>query len=84
MNHKASQVGQAARDAVLLAGLASNRPAHPMVNSSVDRIGQDLERIDVDEITAQWLLANGIATAAPKPLKTEPDSKPFQPKEPKP
>ena len=42
------------------------------------------ERIDVDEITAQWLLANGIATAAPKPLKTEPDSKPFQPKEPKP
>jgi len=41
------------------------------------------ERIDVDEITAQWLLANGVATAAPKPLKTEPDSKPFQPKEPK-
>ena len=42
------------------------------------------ERIDVDEITAQWLLANGIATPSPKPVKAEPDSKPFQPKEPKP
>ena len=41
------------------------------------------ERIDVDESTAQWLLANGVATELPKPLKTEPDSKPFQPKEPK-
>ena len=47
------------------------------------KAGEPGERIDVDEITAQWLLANGIATAAPKPLKTEPDSKPFQPKEPK-
>ena len=42
------------------------------------------ERIDVDEITAQWLLANGIATPSPKPVKTEPDSKPFQTKEPEP
>ncbi|MCX7246616.1 MAG: hypothetical protein NTX31_02915 [Burkholderiales bacterium] len=42
------------------------------------------ERIDVDESAAEWLLVNGIATAAPKPLKTEPDSKPFQTKEPKP
>ena len=41
------------------------------------------ERIDVDEITAQWLLRNGVATESPKPVKTEPDSKPFQPKEPK-
>ncbi|MFZ4482064.1 MAG: DUF7210 family protein [Rhodoferax sp.] len=41
------------------------------------------ERIDADEITAQWLLKNGIATLAPKPLKTEPEPKPFQHKEPK-
>lgn len=43
------------------------------------------ERIEVDEITAQWLLANGVATESPKPLKPEPepDLKPFQPKEPK-
>ena len=42
------------------------------------------ERIEVDEATAQWLMTNGIATPAPRPLKTEPDTKPFQPKEPKP
>ena len=42
------------------------------------------ERLEVDESTAQWLLANGIATPAPKSLKTEIDPKPFQPKEPKP
>ena len=41
------------------------------------------ERIDTDEITAQWLITNGVATESPKPLKTEPNSKPFQPKEPK-
>ena len=41
-------------------------------------------RIEVDEITAQWLIANGVATQSPKPLKTEPESKPFQHKEPKP
>ena len=42
------------------------------------------ERIDTDEITAQWLITNGVATELPKPLKTEPNPKPFQIKEPKP
>ena len=42
------------------------------------------ERIDTDEITAQWLITNGVATELPKPLKTEIEPKPFQPKEPKP
>jgi len=42
------------------------------------------ERIDTDEITAQWLITNGVATQSPKPVKTEPDSKPFQTKDPKP
>ena len=42
------------------------------------------ERIDADEITAQWLITNGVATELPKPLKTEPNPKPFQIKEPKP
>ena len=41
------------------------------------------ERIDADEITAQWLITNGVATESPMPLKTEPNPKPFQPKEPK-
>ncbi len=42
------------------------------------------ERIDADAITAQWLITNGVATQSPKPVKAEPDSKPFQTKEPKP
>ena len=42
------------------------------------------ERIEVDEITAHWLLANGVATQSSKPPKTEHDPRPFQPKEPKP
>jgi hypothetical protein len=42
------------------------------------------ERIDADEITAQWLITNGVATESPKPLKTEPNPTPFQIKEPKP
>ena len=42
------------------------------------------KRIEVDEITAHWLLANNIAMPAPKPIKTEPEPKPFQHKEPKP
>lgn len=42
------------------------------------------ERIEVDDASAQWLITNGVAAESPKPLKTEPDSKPFQPKEPKP
>ena len=41
------------------------------------------ERIEADDASTQWLLANGVATPSPKPLKTEPDLKPFQPKEPK-
>ncbi|MCX7249507.1 MAG: hypothetical protein NTX31_17870 [Burkholderiales bacterium] len=48
------------------------------------KAGEPGERIDVDEITAQWLLANGVATQSPKPVKAEPDFKPFQTKEPKP
>ena len=47
------------------------------------KAGEPGERIDVDEITAQWLLANGVATELPKPLKTEIETKPFQPKDPK-
>ena len=34
--------GQAARDAVLLAGLAANRPAHPLLGGGVDRVRQGL------------------------------------------
>jgi len=41
------------------------------------------ERIEVDDATAHWLIANSIATPVPKPFKTEPDTKPFQHKEPK-
>ena len=41
------------------------------------------ERIEADDASTHWLLANGVATPSPKPLKTEPDSKPLQPKEPK-
>ena len=48
------------------------------------KAGEPGERIDVDEITAQWLLANGVATDSPKQLKTEIEPKPIQPKEPKP
>ena len=39
------------------------------------------ERIEVDDASAQWLIVNGIATPALKPLKTEPEPKPFQHKE---
>jgi DNA modification methylase len=42
VNHKARQVRQAARDAVLLAGLAANRPAHPLLGGGVDRVCQGL------------------------------------------
>jgi DNA modification methylase len=42
VDHKARQVRQAARDAVLLAGLAANRPAHPALGGGVDRVRQGL------------------------------------------
>ena len=34
--------GEPARDAVLLAGLAANRPAHPLLGGGVDRVRQGL------------------------------------------
>ena len=45
MNHKARQVRQAARDAVLLAGLAANRPAHPLLGGGGDRDQGDVWQI---------------------------------------
>ncbi len=40
VNHEPSQVRQTARDAVVLAGLASDLPAHPLLCGGVDRIRQ--------------------------------------------
>ncbi len=40
MNHKARQVGQALGNAVLLAGQATDGPAHPALGGGVDRIRQ--------------------------------------------
>jgi len=44
MHDKARQVRQAARDAVLLAGGAADRPAHPLLGSGKDCVleGQSL------------------------------------------
>ena len=45
MNHEARQVRQAARDAVLLAGQASNRLAHPLLGGGVDGVCQGVARV---------------------------------------
>ena len=38
VNHKANQVRHASRDAVILAGLAANRPTHPALGGCIDRV----------------------------------------------
>jgi len=64
------------------------KPMTPLVllkpHTHANQIFAINERIEVDDASAQWLIANGIATPEPKPLKTEPEPKPFQHKEPKP
>ena len=41
------------------------------------------DRLEVDATTAEWLLANDIATTEPKPARTETDLLPIPRKEPK-
>ena len=46
VDHKAGEVRQALGDAVLLAGAAANRPAHPTLRGGVDGLGQGGAGVD--------------------------------------
>ena len=45
MNYEAREIRQPARDAVLLAGLVPDRPAHPLLGGGVDCISQGAARV---------------------------------------
>ncbi len=65
MNHEARQVRQAARNAVLLAGLSANRPAHPLLGGGVDRFHQGLAKVIiamVEQLSSGH--DNGLSTVA--------------------